>query len=367
MSENKANIAPDHSPVTDYPTSDLHFDPENPRFYRFNDEIKDEKVIEEMLDDEGVSDLMSSIGQKGYFQGEPLIITTENGRHIVVEGNRRLAAVKLLNGQFKPPENRTASVRQIIGEAIVKPPQQLPCIHYNSRKEVMRYLGYRHITGIREWDALSKAKYLEMIRNEFYNDIAKPEQMKSLAKDIGSRSDYVAKLLTALGLYIKAETQGFYKLPMKADDVEFSYITTALGYANISEWLGLTGSDDIEMPELIEENLKRLFGWMFPRDQQGRTIIGESRNLDQLASIVKSEAAVIKLEETGRLSDAFLFSDGPQEALTKALTMAQEKVITAWELLPDTANFSREHQSLAEKLTETSRDVRDHIRKKLDD
>ena len=82
-------------PIVRFRTADLHFDPKNPRFYRLNDATEDQRVIEEMLDDEGVQDLMASIGQKGYFEGEPLLVTREGGRLIVVEGNRRLAAVKL--------------------------------------------------------------------------------------------------------------------------------------------------------------------------------------------------------------------------------------------------------------------------------
>ena len=103
---------------------------------------------------------MRSIGQKGYFEGEPLLLIEENDSYVVVEGNRRLAAVKLLNQQIPPPSRRSNSVAQIRDEAVEPAPVELPCILYSSRRDVMRYLGYRHITGIREWDALSKAKYL---------------------------------------------------------------------------------------------------------------------------------------------------------------------------------------------------------------
>ena len=74
-------------------TAILEFDPANPRFYRLNDSHSIEAVVEEMLDDESVQDLMLSIGQKGYFEGEPLLVVRKPGGHFtVVEGNRRLAA-----------------------------------------------------------------------------------------------------------------------------------------------------------------------------------------------------------------------------------------------------------------------------------
>lgn len=348
-------------------TSDLAFDPQNPRFYRLNHAASDEDVIEEMLDDEGVQDLMASIGQKGYFEGEPLLVTNENGRLIVVEGNRRLAAVRLLNREFEPPFRRKNSVEILRSEAVVAAPTELPCIEYPTRRDVMRYLGYRHITGIKEWDALSKARYLADIRREFYPDLAHGEQLKSLARDIGSRSDYVGQLLTALGLYITAEDQAFFKLPMAAKDVEFSYLTTALNYKRITDWLGLEGRTDIDMPGLRRDNLKRAFGWMFPKDQQGRTILGESRNLGQLAEIVGNSAAEAVLEQTGRLSDAYLYSEGPQQALINALKSAQERVQTAWNMLPNTHPLTQEHLSLSEKLSEDARSIRSFVRDRLEE
>lgn len=348
-------------------TADLHFDPQNPRFYRLNDAHSVPAVIEEMLDDEGVQDLMLSIGQKGYFEGEPLLVTQEDGTLIVVEGNRRLAAVKLLNQQIPPPTRRRNSIAQILADAVVAAPIELPCIEYPSRRDIMRYLGYRHITGIKEWDALSKAKYLADIRDAFYGNLPQPAQLKAMANDIGSRSDYVAQLLTALGLYIRAEENQFFKLPMSAKDVEFSYLTTALNYKKITDWLGLTGRADIDMPGLDMDNLKRAFSWMFPKDQQGRPIIGESRNLDKLAEVVNSPDAVRMLEQTGKLADAYMYSEGPQLALVRALEQAKEKVQIAWNMLPNTKPFTQEHLDLSESLADDARSIRNHLREKLED
>lgn len=318
-------------------TSELNFDPENPRFYRLNDPSSVEAVIEEMLDDEGVQELMLSIGQKGYFEGEPLLIAADrNGKWIVVEGNRRLAATKLLNEEINPPKRRSASVKLIREEAQHAPPTELPCIVYETRREVLRYLGYRHITGIKQWNSLSKARYLAQLRDEFYPNLENSKQLKSLANDIGSTSNYVGKLLTALSLYQRAEDTRFFDLPVRAEDVEFSYLTTALNYTPIATWLGLESPTDIEMPNLETDNLKSAFSWMFAKDQQGRTILGESRNLKELACIVDSVDAIHVLKDTGRLSEAFLYTDGPQAALQKAMAQADDRIRVIWNMLQKT-------------------------------
>jgi hypothetical protein len=345
----------------------LHFDPKNPRFYRLNNASEDQQVIEEMLDDESVLDLMASIGQKGYFEGEPLLVTREDGKLIVLEGNRRLAAVKLLNGQFQPPPRRSASVAEQRSAAVEPPPTLLPCIMYPDRRASMRYLGYRHITGIKEWDSLSKAQYLASLWQEFYADKGKADLLRTLARDIGSRSDYVGQLLTGLRLYQTAQDKKFFDLPMQSKDVEFSYLTTALNYGKINDWLGLSGRDDFEMPSLDQSRLKQLFGWFFPKDRQGHTIIGESRKIGELADIVGSTDAVTMLEKTGDLATAYLYSEGPQQALKAALEQARQRVAVVWNMLPNATQLTKEHQALAEGLAEVARDIRDHLRKKLED
>ena len=358
---------PSSSKIEYIETLKLNFDPENPRFYRLNDQSSIETVIEEMLNDEGVQDLMNSIGHKGYFEGEPLLVIKEGSKLTVVEGNRRLAAVKLLNQQLSPPPKRRNSIKQIREDADMPPATELPFILYENRRDVMRYLGYRHITGIKEWDSLSKAKYLAYLRGEFYNKLSIKEQLRALSKDIGSTPSYVGKLLTALGLHERAEANEYFKLPMSNKDVVFSYITTAIGYAKITEWLALSSPKDIEMKDLDMKNLKKLFSWMFVKDQQGHTIIGESRKLSEVAAIVADTEAVEMLENTGSREEAFLYSSGPQEALNKALNKAGKSMQAAWNLLLKTDPLTEEHLYTSEDLFGKVKDIRNHIRNKLDD
>ncbi len=348
-------------------TSQINFDPENPRFFRLNDTHSVAAVIEEMLDDESVQDLMLSIGQKGYFEGEPILVTKNNDRYTVIEGNRRLAAVKLLNGEVPPPKRRKNSVATIREEAIVSPPTKLPCLIYPNRRDVLRYLGYRHITGIQQWDSLSKAKYLAQLRDEFYGGLDQNKQMRSLSNDIGSKPDYVAQLLTALSLYTRAENSKFYGLPIEVKDIEFSLITTALSYKKIVSWLGLESKSDIEMPSLVEENLKLALGWMFAKDQLGRTILGESRNLSEMAAIVSNKEAIEVLNDTGKLSEAFLYTDGPQMALEKALEEVSKHARVVWNMLPKTKPLTNDHLEKSDNVFDDVKAIRNFIRDKLED
>ncbi|WP_212768919.1 ParB/Srx family N-terminal domain-containing protein [Pectobacterium versatile] len=344
----------------------LSFDPKNPRFYRLNDASSDDAVIEEMLDDESVHDLMLSIGQQGYFPGEPLLVFMDGTNYVVAEGNRRLAAVKLLNGELSAPARKSKSVEDIKNDTANKP-IELPCLVYQTREEVLRYIGYRHITGVKEWDSLSKAKYLKELCDEFYQSVSKEELLKNLAREIGSKPHYVGALLTALMLYEKAQETNFYGLRMDENDVEFSYITTSLGYTSITEWLGLEDKKDFDGDDVDEDNLKNLFAWCFVRDQQGRTIIRESRRLKDIAKIVDNDDAVQNLIETGDIDQAYLYTNGQQEALEESMQAASARLRVVWNMLLKLKSFSNEDEESANQMFEMAKKIRAHIRSVRED
>jgi len=348
-------------------TAKLKFDPENPRFYRLNDKAgSDRAVIEEMLDDESVQDLMLSIGEQDYFPGEPLLVVKDGKKFIVVEGNRRLAAVKLLNSEILPPKKKEKSVQLILDEANHKP-SILPCLVYNNREDVLRYIGYRHITGVKEWDALSKAKYLKELSDTFYKGVSKEKLFKSLAKEIGSKAYYVGLLLTSLNLYEISLGEKFYDLSMDESDVDFSYITTALGYKNITDWLGLESRNDIDAEDLDIGNLKKLFAWFFVRDQQGDTIIGETRVIQKLAVIVAHEAAVDNLVKSKNIEEAYLYTNGQEQALEQALNQAEVKIKVVWDMLLKTQSFTESHEVQASAISSFARKIKKHIENARED
>src|SRR5436305_135329 len=75
----------------------LEFDPENPRL--IEEGIKnptDEDVILALADTSDLSEVVQSIAANGYFDIEPLIGMKVGNKWRVLEGNRRLAAIRIL-------------------------------------------------------------------------------------------------------------------------------------------------------------------------------------------------------------------------------------------------------------------------------
>ena len=79
-----------------FDVSELAFDEANPRLAGFDTGGGEPEIIKMLWEMMDVEELVLSIAASGYFRHEPVIVTREGGRNVVIEGNRRLAAVMLL-------------------------------------------------------------------------------------------------------------------------------------------------------------------------------------------------------------------------------------------------------------------------------
>jgi hypothetical protein len=332
--------------------ADLEFDKKNPRFPKEIAKGSPEDLIERFIRDERLLELVESIGDHGFFPGEPLLVVRDKGHNVVVEGNRRLAALKLLNNEIKPPEGRI-SIDNAIKAARFKP-KEVPCLVFSDEKQTLRYLGFRHITGIKAWSALQKARYIERLREENYSDLSIDEALKRLAKETGSKASYMGQTLTALSLYKMAEEANFFDYKVKSDEIDFSVLSTALSYTNIAEFIGLEGRTSFEEADIKKNNLKSLFNWLFVKQGNGKSIVGESRNLKKLAAIVTSSTAVKELSRDGDLQAAFDSSKGPSIALTEALVFTERRLDTAWAMIPKVQEISSDNIERAEVVARKS-------------
>ena len=333
--------------------SKLKFDAQNPRLpVRLQGIDDDIKVIDYMVKYGNIVELMLSIAETGYSDAEPLLVVARSdGNYTVVEGNRRLAALKLLSN----PELTKVRV-QVIRDAVSTAnyiPVEIPCILYSQRDDVLDYLGYRHITGVKDWGALEKARYLDQLYQIHIQNTPQEKIYAKLAKMIGSRADYVSKLHTALKLYDKANDNAYYGADIKEEDISFSWITTALGYTGIVSFLGLT-SLDASLSGLDEENYKKLFTWLFHPD---KTVIKESRQLSDLAKITEVSCAVEKLEKGSSIDEALLYTSAPSDAFIEMLKKAKQQLKQAKDAIEQLSEVPTEAEDLLEDIDKLSKTI----------
>ena len=97
---------------------------------------------------------------------KPLLVVKEEvdgsaAASIVVEGNRRLAALIYLR---RAVDGREVSKKwRLLVEGVDVPEElfaKMPYIHLGSRQDIESFLGFRHVTGIKQWHPEEKAQYI---------------------------------------------------------------------------------------------------------------------------------------------------------------------------------------------------------------
>jgi ParB-like chromosome segregation protein Spo0J len=130
------------------PIANLHYDPQNPRLGGAA-KRKNQDQIQKYLEGQPhyALDLVGSIVTNGFLPYEPLIVRQEADKYVVIEGNRRLAAVRSILSA--PADKYEADVIDGL--------QRIPVLVFaedaNQRdsESVLRYLGVKHLFGFRDW------------------------------------------------------------------------------------------------------------------------------------------------------------------------------------------------------------------------
>ncbi|GEM_PF-1345570 len=133
--------------------SKLILDQDNPRFHRRQESQRD--AIEQMMLVEGkhMYELALDIGRNGRDRSElPIVIageegTDEEGKYVVLDGNRRLVAYKLLqNPSFAEGHIGPKLLLELVGvaQSFSGPPQKETCVVFNSRAEAYIWIDKKH-------------------------------------------------------------------------------------------------------------------------------------------------------------------------------------------------------------------------------
>ena len=304
----------------------LEFDKENPRLPTTLRGASDSRIIEYLANKTGIENLMSSIGENGFFRGEAIVATLHGSKYTVVEGNRRLAALRLLHN---PTLVKKSSIQRAADEAVHKP-TTVPVYVVSSREETLQYLGFRHISGVQRWDPLAKARYLESLFGLIQGD---PQQRyASVAREIGSTSPTVRRNLDALAAYKIIESRDFYDIDdMEEETFQFGTFYTAISNADIANFIGtrLDGAPThpIEYPCVVKNDcLEVLVKQMFERDARGNTKLVESRNIGKLGAVLAEPASLEALQSGHTLDAAYRLTPHGRDEFVRHMNQAIEEL-----------------------------------------
>jgi len=155
-------MADSYWPTRLYQVASLHLDPKNPRLGRETTTRAPCEIIQYLFEHDKAMEVASSIATRSYFSNEPLLAIKEKERLVVVEGNRRLAALKalrepgLLEGSMHRQVERLS--RQIAASDDIA---RVPVTMAPSRRDTDRLIAGRHIgTPVLAWEAENRASFI---------------------------------------------------------------------------------------------------------------------------------------------------------------------------------------------------------------
>ena len=305
----------------------LLLDPENPRLEGLVAGTDDESLARALWREMAVDEVALSIAANGFFEEEPLFAIPDKSqksgepRYIVVEGNRRLTAVKILTDDALRRKLKATDVPEI-SEKAKADLQELPVSIYPDRESLWEYFGFRHVNGPKEWDSLSKAAYVVMVRRKY------GVPLDEIARKIGDKHSTVERIYRGFLLLEQAETMTkFSREDRLKNRFYFSHLYTAADYAEFQEYLGVTPKSSLKDRPVSKPNLPRLeemMTWLFgskARDLEP-IVLRQNPDLIHLRSVLGNQQSIAALRNGMRLERAYAISLGDTLRFEQALTAA---------------------------------------------
>jgi hypothetical protein len=166
-----ANWKPDKKSV-----GNLFLDPRNPRIPPSAKPLSESELIEELVIHDDVHELARNIAANGFFPSEPLICARENGKLYVIEGNRRLAACKLLVSPEGAPVAYHSKFKALAAGFDVSSVKAVPVLIAPSRESTIPLIIARHTSvQVQRWEPAMQAAFYSRLLKEGLSipDVAK--------------------------------------------------------------------------------------------------------------------------------------------------------------------------------------------------
>lgn len=350
-------LTPDYISV-----EDLHLDSNNPRICQVKEGLSEKQILEVLWREFSVEEVALSIAENGFFPHEPIFAAEEDGKLVVVEGNRRLAAVRLLRDSKLRSQLKATSLPEITIER-KNELARLPAIRCN-RNEIWQYIGFKHVNGPQVWNSFAKAEYIAWVKNDLNTDL------KDIARTIGDTHSTVTRLYRAYMALKQVEDSGIYDREQRTrKHFSFSHLYTGLDYQGIRKFTGIA---DVEPPreKPIPTNRIKQFGelcvWLWGDREREETALIKSQNPDlrQLDEALQSKEGIAALRAGYGLTRSVDIARGDtalfREALLNAkqsLQTARAKVVTGFSGEPDLQREMDEIIDLAEALHDDMSEV----------
>ncbi len=307
----------------------LEFDPNNPRLSSEEEGSAQDKLLKIMLDRFKIEELAESIIAAGFIEFDPMIGWEHNGKVTIIEGNRRLAALKLLlkpNLAPKPNRKTWVDLSNRLSPTNRETVRRIKVMVYKDRSsaDLIAYIGFRHVTGVLQWPSLEKANFIAQRIEEGKSTY------QQLAKLLGSFPKHVERHYVAHQIVAQATDEGIDTKELRAKS--FGVLMRALQSEGVTEFLAVTFPGDPRksrrpIPKERIDNLRNFVEWTFGTAEKA-PVMRDSRQITRWGRILQSAEAVsyLKRTPTPDFDRAYFRSGGQAASLAESLGIAADRL-----------------------------------------
>lgn len=291
----------------------LLLDRDNPRLFLPDvaQQASEVDLIKALADNSDLKELIISIANNGFLDMEPLIVIDligKPGYYRVLEGNRRLAAIKAINDpdiaikcRIKIPD---------MSADVLNTMKNINVYRVLNEEQARGFIGFKHVNGPHKWDSYAKAQFAYKWYKE---DKAKGLTIDDIARKLGDTNQTVRALISSMFVLEQAQELGVYSLTDRTTPrFSLSHFYTALGRREYMEFLGLDrgwSNSPVDNPVADNhlENLRDVLVGLYGSKEENRESLIKSQNPDvkKLGEILVNPKAYMSFKSGSPLEEAY--------------------------------------------------------------
>lgn len=233
-------------PEKEFSLNSLNLDLNNPRLNYGDVVLTQSGIITFLIENENVFELAKEISEKGYFVGESPIICEEKNKKVVLEGNRRTAALKILQAPDKYLTKKRAEILKAnIAKNNIDINKKINCFISPNRLMANPLIYNRHKgDSLKKWKTGNQYSFLaDMIYRDGLT-------LDEISDSLGLSSSQTIEPLKAINLFLEGKKLLEQKnISISVKDFEFTNLERFYKDAEGKEFLGIDFND--ETGELI--------------------------------------------------------------------------------------------------------------------
>jgi predicted ATPase len=248
---------------------------------------------------DGIRDLLTSFRKNGWLPIDQIQVRElSKGKFLVVEGNRRVAALKYLQRRHEESAVDLGALSSDFFSAV-------PVVIYEeaSAAQHLVVMGLAHIAGKKKWPPLNQARALrELITKHGWSEDDTRQALGIEKRD----------LRRALGALALADAYAASEFGDQMTTMKYNLFREIVASPALRSWIDW---DQTSYRAGRPENLERLFAWVSKEATQDEDdqpannhstdpAISTGEDVRELARIISDESALRELDESRRLSVA---------------------------------------------------------------